>query len=441
MRILIVDDGNDIGMALAEAAGEAGYSPVTMTSGGNAALQEFKSGTFDVVLLDLELSRENGTDLLDEMLRIHQRTAVIMLAAHSSMETAVGAIRRGAFDYLPKPCPAGQLRHVLERVEKNRKLENRLAELESRMDYDAPETDLITKSPTLEQTLEVAFKAAASDATILLLGESGTGKSVLARAIHQRSPRAEGAFITVSCPGLSHEPLEARLFGHVKGAFAGADAGAPGKVAAADGGTLFFDEIGDLPLKMQSRLLRLLQDHEYERVGDHKSYYSDARVIAATNRNLLEAISAGKFREDLYYRLNVISVTLPPLRERIDDIDYLIGIYLKFFSIRCGKKIKTLSPAALEQVKHYHWPGNLRELRNVIEHAVILSSGDRIEPDDFTETIGPQSGIHLGGGVTLETIKNEHIRRVVKSTRTLKQAADILGVDTTTIYRHGIKAV
>ena len=441
MRILIVDDEKSSRTALANAARLAGYSLVSETSGAASALQEFKTETFDVVLMDLELSRENGIDLLDEMLSIHPKTAVIMLAAYTSIETAVEAMRRGAFDYVPKPCPTNQLKLVLEQAEKSRKLENRLAELESRVDHDSPETDLTTQSPTLRQTLDIAFKAAESEASILLLGESGTGKSVLAQAIHQRSPRAGGAFITVSCPSLSRELLEAQLFGHVKGAFTGAVADGPGKVAAADGGTLFFDEIGELPIEMQSKLLRLLQEREYERVGEHKTLRSNARVIAATNRNLQETVAAGKFREDLYYRLNVISVTLPPLRERICDIDRLISIYLKFFSTRSGKKIKTLSPAAANKTKNYHWPGNLRELRNVIERAVILSPGDRIEVSDLVETMEKQPGIRLGAGVTLEMIKNEHIRRVVDSTKTLKEAADILGIDAATIYRHRAKAI
>ncbi|MGB8355508.1 MAG: sigma-54 dependent transcriptional regulator [Chthoniobacteraceae bacterium] len=338
-------------------------------------------------------------------------------------------MRRGAFEYLPKPCAADQLKQVLERVEKERRLENRLAELESRNEDMFPETDLTTKSPTLEKTLEIAFKAAESEASILLLGESGTGKSVLARAIHQRSPRAEGAFITVSCPSLSHELLEAQLFGHVKGAFTGAVANAQGKVAAADGGTLFLDEIGELPFVLQARLLRLLQEREYERVGEHKTHRSNVRVIAATNRNLMEAVCAKKFREDLYYRLNVISVTLPPLRARTCDLDQFIDVYLKFFSMRSGKKIKSLSPAAVEKTRHYHWPGNLRELRNVIERAIILSTGERIEPCDLMEPIEEISGIRLGAQVSLEKVRNEHIRRVVASCRSIKDAAEALGID------------
>lgn len=439
MRILIVDDEKSTRLALTHAANWAGYSLVSMASSGTGALQEFRSDIFDVVLLGLH--GQSGIDLLDEMLSIHPKTSVIMLEDYGSVETAVEAMRRGAVDYLHKPCPANRLRQALKRVEENRRLENRLVELESQAGQDAPEIDLTTKSPTLNQTLEIAFKAAESEATILLLGENGTGKSVLARAIHQHSPRAEGAFITVSCPSLSQELLQSQLFGHVRGAFTGAIADAQGKVAAADGGTLFLDEIGELPLEMQSRLLRLLQEREYERVGEHKTHRSNVRVIAATNRNLQDAIREGKFREDLYYRLNVISVTLPPLRERICDIGGFADIYLKFFSIRSGKKIKTLSSAAMDKTEHYPWPGNLRELRNVIERAVILSTGDLIEPCDLMETIQEEPGVCLGAKVTLKTIRDEHIRRVLESCRTLKQAAEILEVNPVTIQRHRLRCV
>jgi len=406
-----------------------------VASDGVTALQEFKRSAFDVVLLDLKLSHENGFDVLDEMLRISPRVTVILATANSSIEAAVEAMRRGAFDYLLKPCPPEQLRHVLVRVEMTRKLENRVAELESLVGSDSPEIDLTTKSSTVQKALEVAFKAAQSEATILILGETGTGKSVLAHAIHQRSTRASEAFITVSCPSLSRELLESELFGHAKGSFTGAHMDTFGKVAAADGGTLFLDEIGELPMEIQSRLLRLLQEREYERVGETTSHRADVRVIAATNRNLKEAVAAGKFREDLYFRLNVISITLPPLCEHIEDIESLAAAHLLYFSAHYGKNAKTLSSAALDHLKKFHWPGNLRELRNIIERAVILSTGEQIKPDDLMEKIQDSTEVHVGGLTTLEVIKKEHIRRVVENSRTLKEAARHLGIDCATLYR------
>ncbi len=434
VHVLIVDDEKNIRLALSTAL-EAMRHDVSLASSSATALDELKRAAFDVVLLDLRLSQESGLDLLDEITRLSPRIAVILVTAYASIETAVEAMRRGAFDYLPKPCTPEQLRQVLARVEKTRRLENRVAELESRVRSDPPDIDLTTKSAAMQRALDVAFKAAESDATILLLGESGTGKSVLARAIHHRSARANGAFVTVSCPSLSRELLESELFGHVKGAFTGAHADTRGKVAAADGGTLFLDEIGELPLEIQAKLLRLLQEREYERVGDTKINRSNVRVIAATNRNLQEAVAAGKFREDLFYRLNVITVPLPPLRERAADIGQVIGAHLRFFAAHAGKPAKKIAPDALAHMQGYRWPGNLRELRNVIERAVILSSGDTIETADLSETIRPLSEIHIGGKFTVEQIESEHIQRVIENTRTLDQAAEVLGIDPATLYR------
>jgi NtrC-family two-component system response regulator AlgB len=344
-------------------------------------------------------------------------------------------MRRGAFDYLPKPCTPEQVRQVLARIEKTRKLERRVAELESRLAVEGPDIELTSQSPAMQKVLEVAFKAADSEATVLLLGESGTGKSVLARAMHHRSPRRTGAFVTVSCPSLSRELLESELFGHVKGAFTGAHADTVGKVAAADGGTLFLDEIGELPIEIQAKLLRLLQEREYERVGETKPRRANVRVISATNRDLSQAVAAGKFREDLFYRLNVISLRLPPLRERVNDIERLALTHLRFLAGHSGKDIRDFSPAALEAMRHYTWPGNIREMRNVIERAVILSGGEHIEPGDLADSIQPASDTRLGGKFSLEAIEAEHIRRVVANTRTLDEAAEVLGIDPATLYR------
>ena len=433
MRVLIVDDEKNIRLSLG-AALESMKHDVAQASNSALALNELKRSTFDVVLLDLRLSQESGLELIEEILRLSPRVAVILVTAYASIETAVEAMRRGAFDYLPKPTTPEQLRQVLARVEKTRKLENRVAELESR-GQDSPGIDLATHSSAMQRAFDVAWKAAESEATILILGESGTGKSMLARAIHQRSLRAHGAFITVSCPSLSRELLESELFGHTKGAFTGAHVDTLGKVAAADGGTLFLDEIGELPLEIQAKLLRLLQEREYERVGENKTHRSNVRVIAATNRNLQEAVNSGKFREDLFYRLNVISLVLPPLRERVSDIEHVVSSQLKFFAIHAGKKAKTVSPAALEHMRRYHWPGNLRELRNVVERAVILSSGEEIEPQDLGDTMLETSDIRIGGKVSLADLENEHIHRVVENAKTLEEAAGILGIDPATLYR------
>jgi NtrC-family two-component system response regulator AlgB len=434
MRVLIVDDEKNIRRSLALALESDGHA-VECASNGALALAELRAKSFDAVLLDLRLGQESGLDVLEETLRISPRTAVVMVTAYSSVETAVEAMRRGAFDYLAKPCTPDQVRHVLARIEQTRKLERRVAELESRLVTDGPESDQTSQSPAMQKVLEVAFKAADSEATVLLLGESGTGKSLLARAMHQRSPRRAGAFVTVSCPSLSRELLESDLFGHVKGAFTGAHADTQGKIAAADGGTLFLDEIGELPMEIQAKLLRLLQEREYERVGETKSRRANVRVISATNRDLARAVAEGKFREDLYYRLNVISLRLPPLRERLDDLENIAQSHLRFFSGHSGKKVQGIAPEALTTMRQYAWPGNLRELRNVIERAVIFCTGEELAAADLSDTIHTASEIRLGGNYTLEEIEQEHIRRVVANTKTLDEAATMLGIDPATLYR------
>jgi len=434
MRILIVDDEKNIRRTLTVAL-ESMEHEVSSATNSALALAELKAHPYDVVLLDLRLSQESGLDVLEEILQVAPRVSVVMVTAYASVETAVEAMRRGAFDYLPKPCTPDQVRQVLGRIEKTRKLERRVAELESRLGTEGPEIDLTSQSPAMQKTLDIAFKAAGSEATVLLLGESGTGKSVLARAMHQRSPRRTGAFVTVSCPSLSRELLESDLFGHVKGAFTGAVAETHGKVAAADGGTLFLDEIGELPLEIQAKLLRLLQEREYERVGETKPRRANVRVISATNRDLAQAVAAGKFREDLFYRLNVISLRLPPLRERVNDIERLALIHLRFLAGHSGKEVQGFSPEALEAMRQYVWPGNLREMRNIIERAAILCGGESIEASDLADSIQPGSKIRLGGKFTLEQIEAEHIRRVVANTPTLDEAAEVLKIDPATLYR------
>lgn len=434
MRILVVDDEKNIRGAMTMAL-ETMDHVVASASNSALALAAIRAAAYDVVLLDLKLSQESGLDVLEEILRLSPQVAVVIVTAYASVPTAVEAMRRGAFDYLPKPCTPDQVRQVLARIEKTKKLERRVAELESRLEAQGPESDLTSQSPAMQKTLDIAFRAAESEATILLLGESGTGKSVLARAIHQRSPRRAGAFVTVSCPSLSRELLESDLFGHLKGAFTGAHTDTLGKVAAADGGTLFLDEIGELPLEVQAKLLRLLQEREYERVGETKPRRANVRVISATNRDLAEAVAAGGFREDLFYRLNVISLRLPPLRERVQDLERIAVAQLAFFAGHAGKNVRAFSPAALAALRDYAWPGNLRELRNVIERAMVLCHGECVEADDLTDTIRMKSEMRLGGAFPLEAIEAEHIRRVVANTRTLEEAATILGIDPATLYR------
>jgi two-component system, NtrC family, response regulator AlgB len=434
MRVLVVDDERNIRQTLATALESMNYEVLTAST-GEEALRRMEGGAFQVVLLDLKLHQESGLDLLGEILRRDPNVSVVMVTAYASIETAVEAMRRGAYDFLAKPCTPDQVRQVLNRIARTRQLENRVVELESRLQAESAEFDLESDSPLMQKALAIANKAAVSEATVLLLGESGTGKSVLARAMHERSRRAQAAFITVSCPSLSRDLLESELFGHVKGAFTSAHADAIGKIAAAEGGTLFLDEIGDLPPEVQAKLLRLLQEREYERVGDTRPRKADVRVIAATNRTLSEAVAKGDFREDLYYRLNVITITLPPLRDRLVDLTRIADKQLRFFGTRSGRNSLQFSSEALSALQQYSWPGNLRELRNVIERAAILAEGDRIQPDDLADLAGARQEPRIGGPATLTELENEHIRRVLANSRTIEEAANVLGIDPATLYR------
>ena len=437
MRLLIIDDEESIRSTAAALLEDMGHE----TAGAEnraAALKQLEQAHFDVAFLDLKLDGESGLDLLPELLKSAPALDVIVCTAFASIETAVEAMRRGAADYLPKPFTPEQIRQVLSKVIKTRQLEDRVASLESRLSADSPITDLTTNEPAMERVLEVAFKAAATQANIMLLGDSGTGKTVLARAIHERSSQKDNAFVTISCPSLSHELLESELFGHVKGAYTGAARDTWGKVAAADNGTLLLDEIGELPLEIQPKLLRLLQEKEYERLGEAKTRHAHVRVIAASNRQLELAVREGRFREDLYYRLNVITLHLPPLRERRQDLKRLALGYLQFFARQCGKPVKGFTSEAEQVMERYAWPGNLRELRNVVEHAVILASGSRVQladlPDRLSQQASPGAGIQVGMRVTLDELETEHIRRVIAQTSTLAQASRILGIGRTTLY-------
>jgi NtrC-family two-component system response regulator AlgB len=404
---------------------------------GHVALAKLKEDRFDVVFLDLRLDREDGLEILTQILRFCPQLPVVVFTAYASIDTAVEAMRRGAFDYVPKPFTPEMIRQVLRKISKTRKLEDKVAELESLISHETPSIDLTSEEPAVEKMLGVVFTAAPTTATILILGESGTGKSVLAKAIHERSQRKEGPFLTVHCPSLSRELLESELFGHVKGAFTGAITDTWGKVAAAAGGTLFLDEIGELPMEIQPKLLRLLQEKDYERVGENKPRKADVRVIAATNRDLETSVREGAFREDLFYRLNVINVRMPALRDRKKDLMRIAEKYLRFFSGETSRKVDGFSTEAVEQMMNYVWPGNLRELCNAIERAVILCKGRQIEWEDLPEQISgaPAAPVDLGSNATLEELEAEHIRRVIAQSESLEAAAKTLGIHPVTLYR------
>jgi NtrC-family two-component system response regulator AlgB len=436
MRVLIVDDEPGI-RKTTRIAVETGGHVAAEAANGLRALKALEEENYDAVFLDLKLGADDGLEVLAKLLKVQPTLAVVIFTAYANIATAVEAMRRGAFDFIPKPFTPDQIRAVLAKVEKARVLETRVRALESELARESPPIDLDATEPATQRALQIAFKAAESAASILILGPSGTGKSILARELHRRSPQRDAPFVTISCPSLSRELLESELFGHVKGSFTGAVADAFGKVAAAEGGTLFLDEIGELSLEIQPKLLRLLQEREYERVGEARPRRASVRVIAATNRNLAEEVKAGRFREDLFYRLNVITVALPGLHERPGDLARLAENYRKFFAGRLGKKITAFSPAALNAFAGYRWPGNLRELRNVVERATILAAGETIELCDLPEDFGAPGDVNIavGGRVTLDALEAEHLRRIVALSRNLDDAARTLGIDPATLYR------
>ncbi len=414
----------------------SGHS-ATEAINSQAALRACSADWYEVCFLDLKLGAEDGLDVLEKILKAQPELPVVMFTAYANVATAVEAMRRGAFDFIPKPFTPDQIRAVLAKIAKARVLQSRVRTLETQIATETPSVDLTSAEPAMSKALQVAFRGAETPATILILGPSGTGKSVLAREIHARSAQRDAAFVTVSCPSLSRELLESELFGHVRGAFTGAIADSVGKVAAADGGTLFLDEIGEMPLEIQPKLLRLLQEREYERVGEARTRRAQVRVIAATNRNLSAEVEVGRFREDLFYRLNVISVSLPGLADRRSDLVRFAENYRQFFSGRLGKSVTGFAPSVLDAFANYRWPGNLRELRNVIERAVILARGELIERADLPEEFGsiPTAGVALGARVSLEVIEGEHIRRVLGVARNLDEAARWLEIDPATLYR------
>jgi NtrC-family two-component system response regulator AlgB len=438
MRILIVDDQRTVRLSLSQAMKAEGHVSDTADSGRLAQLK-LQEEAYDLVLLDLHLDGDaDGLDHLVKLQKTSPGLAVVVCTAQASIETAVEAMRRGALDYLEKPFTPDSLRQVLARVEKFNRLKQRLANLSDAVARSGPPLEFASAEPCMRSLLDVVERAAGTRANILILGENGTGKSQLARHVHESSPLRDGPFVTVNCPSLSRELLESELFGHAKGAFTGAIKDYAGKVDAARNGTLFLDEIGELPAELQAKLLRLLQEKTYERVGETRTRAAEVRVVAATNRDLAAAVRAGAFREDLYYRLNVIAVTMPPLRERPADLERLARKFLGFFAEETAREAGDFSPEAWSALRGHTWPGNVRELRNAIERAVIMSRGARVERADLPDTlaVGSAGGeIALGALVAIEEVEREHVRRVLARTGTLEEAARVLGIDGATLYR------
>ncbi|RPH39394.1 MAG: sigma-54-dependent Fis family transcriptional regulator [Desulfobulbaceae bacterium] len=435
LNILIVDDETNIRKTLSYCLETEGHSVVAVAT-SQEALKEAKRRPFDIAFIDLRLEGENGMDLIPPLLAESPWLKVVVITANATIESAVEAMRRGAADYIEKPFTSAQVRLLIRTLGHIRDLENEITVLKEDRRRFAPEALLQSNNPEMLRIIETLYKAAASEAMILLRGESGTGKSVFARTIHNCSPRAKKPMMIVSCPAVPSELLESELFGHAKGAFTGAVRENPGRIAACEGGTLFLDEIGDMALSIQAKLLRFIQDKEYERLGETMSRKANVRILTATNVNLEKRVAEGRFREDLFYRINVISVHVLPLRERREDIMAIADDFCRFFCLANHKSILGFDASAEQAFLTYSWPGNVRELRNAIERAVILGSGDYITGSDLPESIVPSIGSPgVGDPVTLSTLEESHIRRILQKTSSIQEAAGILGIDQATLWR------
>ncbi|NRA02298.1 MAG: sigma-54-dependent Fis family transcriptional regulator [Myxococcales bacterium] len=391
-RILVVEDERAIQLALRGLLRRAGYD-VDCADDGEEALRRFRDEPYDLVLTDLALRRRTtGMDVLRAVKRERPETAVVMITAHGNERIAVEAIKSGAENYVPKPFDNEQIRVVVEKALEATRRERQRRMLLERVERDYGFENLIGSGPAMRQVFETIQKVAETDLTVLVRGESGTGKELVAQALHQGSSRAGEAFVAVNCAAISRELVESELFGHEKGAFTGADARRLGKFESASDGTIFLDEIGDMPPETQGKVLRVLQEQSFERVGGNRPIAVDVRVVAATHRDLEKEVASGNFREDLYYRLKVVEVRLPPLRERLEDVPPLAERFIEGASERLGRKRKQISDGAHQRLARYGWPGNVRELRNVIEQALVLSSGPEIEEADLNLSAAPGPG-------------------------------------------------
>ena len=435
LNILIVDDEINIRKTLSYCLETEGHSIVAVAD-SQEALREAKRRSFDIAFIDLRLEREDGMDLIPPLLAESPWMKVVVITANATIETAVEAMRRGAADYIEKPFTSAQVRLLIRTLGHIRDLENEIAVLKEDRRRFSPESLMQSRNAEMQRIIETLCRAATSEAMILLRGESGTGKSIFARAIHSWSPRAKKPMMIVSCPAVPNELLESELFGHAKGAFTGAVKENPGRIAACEGGTLFLDEIGDMVLPTQAKLLRFIQDKEYERLGETMSRKANVRIITATNVNLEKQVAEGRFREDLFYRINVISVNVLPLRERREDIMAIAEDFRQFFCLTNHKNITGFDQSAEQALMSYSWPGNVRELRNAIERAVILGTGDHISENDLPESIVPTVGMPMvGDRISLGALEEIHIRKILQNTSSIQEAAAVLGVDQATLWR------
>ena len=439
-EVLVVDDERDTCDLLELALTRQGMQVTTCTTAADA-LEKVSSRDFDVVLSDLTMPDVSGLELCESIIALRPDVPVVLITGHGSLEAAMGAIRAGAYDFVTKPIESKTLGVVVSRAVQHRRLRDQIKQL--RAANDANTTIIVGGSPAMRKVADLIDRVGDSDASVLIHGETGTGKELVARAVHNKSMRREGPFVAINCAAVPHSLLESELFGHARGAFTDAKSTRVGLFQQANGGTLFLDEIGELPLDVQPKLLRALQERKVRPVGDNREIPYDARIVAATNRDLENEVREKRFREDLFYRINVVKVEVPPLRSRGSDTLHLAHHFLKVFAERSSKPTIELSERAAERLMAYEWPGNVRELENCIEHAVALARFDQVTVEDLPEKLrGYLAGSFVATAndpteiVTMEELEKRYLLRVFKLVGNNKsRAAEVLGIDRRTMYR------
>lgn len=447
--ILLVDDEPEILSGLKMAFGRTEHEILTAGS-GEEAIHILNSEVVDVVVTDLKMGDLDGKGVLRHAMSVKPQPAVIILTAHGTIESAVEALKEGAYNYMTKPVNVKELRAQVDKAAEHRSVVRENHELKQVINKRFGIDGMIGESSEMEKIYQMIRQVGPTKATVLVTGESGTGKEVLARALHQISPRAKKTCVAVNCAALPESLLESELFGHERGAFTGAVARRPGRFEAAHNGTLFLDEIGEIPLSMQVKLLRVLEQREIQRVGGNENIAVDVRLICATNRDLEEEVAEGRFREDLYYRLKVVEMNMPPLRARRSDIGLLARHFLGDFAKENGRPLPGISKEAIEALQQYHWPGNVRELRNVMENTFVFLKGDVVQPDDLPSNLKAKAvkqpqvagaepeedGIFVPYGIPLEEVETRYLKKILDSVdgnRT--KAADVLGISRRTLQR------
>ena len=441
VKILIVDDELSVRNSLQAWFQEEGYT-VDVAASGKEALTKITERNWDIFFLDIKMPGMSGLDLQEKIKKILPNSTVIIITAYASVDSAITAMKAGAYDYLTKPFDPDYVTLLVRNAVERKKLVHETALLKKSLEKISSAKEIIGKSPEIKRVMDLIKVVSEADSTVLIYGESGTGKELVARAIHSNSRRRYHPIVTINCGALPESLLESELFGHEKGSFTGAQYARKGKFEMADGGTIFLDEIGNISPKIQMEFLRVLEDKLFYRVGGSKEREADFRTIAATNKDLAVAMDQGEFRSDLYYRLNVFTIEIPPLRERKDDIPLLAEHFLRIYASDMNKPIGSISTAAMDILMNYNWPGNVRELENAVERAVVVCQGDAIRPEDFPFSIDAPGDATVGS--TMENVQKNHIQKILDQTDwNISRAAGILQVDRVTLYnkikKHDLK--